>query len=65
MTDKVRIKIAAVVTALFLGAACTAGVLTHAHPSTVSAASTARPATAVPPAQGATPSPTNEHENYD
>jgi hypothetical protein len=65
MTDKVRIKIAAVVTALFLGAACTAGVLTHAHPSTVSAASAARPATVVPAARGGTHPPTNEHENYD
>jgi hypothetical protein len=65
MTDKVRIKIAAVVTALFLGAACTAGVLTHAHPSTVSAASPARAVTVTPPARGGTPSPTNEHENHD
>ena len=33
MTEKVRIKIAAIVTALFLGAACTTGMLTHASPS--------------------------------
>jgi hypothetical protein len=65
MTEKVRIKIAVFVTALFLGAVCTAGVLTHTPTPTVSAASPAQTATPAHPAQGATASPTSEHENHD
>jgi hypothetical protein len=65
MTEEVRIKIAAIVTALFLGAVCTAGVLTHTHPPTVSAATLIQAATPAHPARAARPSPMNEHENYD
>jgi hypothetical protein len=65
MTEKVRIKIAALVTALFLGAVTTAGVLTHTHAPTVSAASSAQTVTPAQPTPGAIPSPTSEHENHD
>jgi hypothetical protein len=65
MTKKVRIKIAALVTALFLGAVCTAGVLTDTHIPTISAASSAQTATPSQPKPGAIPSPTSEHENHD
>jgi hypothetical protein len=51
MTDKARIKIAAVVTALFLGAISLAGIATRADaPKAVSAA----PVTAVSPRPAAT-----------
>lgn len=65
MTERLRIKIAAVVTALFLGALCTAGVLTRTHPPTVSAASSAQTATPAQLGRGAIPFPTSEHDNYD
>src|SRR5450755_1853263 len=45
MTERLRIKIAALLTALFLGALCTAGVLTHTHTPAVSAANSAQTAT--------------------
>ena len=45
MTDKARIKIAAIVTALFLAGISTAGVALHKHPPVTAGATT--PATAV------------------
>jgi hypothetical protein len=65
MTKKVRIKIAALVTALFPGAVCTAGALTHTHAPTVSAASSAQTATPAQPKPGAIPSSSSEHDSYD
>jgi hypothetical protein len=65
MTEKARIKIAALVTALFLGAVCATGVLTHTHTPTVSAASSAQTATPAQPTPGVIASPTSEHENHD
>ena len=65
MTEKVRIKIAALLTALFLGAVSAAGVLTHTHAPTVSASSSAQSATFAPPKAGAVPSPTSEHDTHD
>ncbi len=65
MTERLRIKIAALITALFLGALCTAGVLAHTHTSAVSAARSAQTATPAQLGLGVIPSPTIEHDNYD
>jgi hypothetical protein len=69
MTEKLRLKIAAVVTALFLGAVSTAGVLTHASTPALSAGSSVKavtPAQTVTPGQpGPIPSSNREHENHD
>jgi hypothetical protein len=65
MTEKARIKIAALVTALFLGAVSTAGVLTHTHTPTVSAAGSPQSATPAQPTPAVIASPTSEHDNHD
>lgn len=65
MTERARIKIAALMTALFLGSVSTAGVLTHTPTPTVSATSPAQAATAAQPSPGAIPSTTSEHETHD
>jgi hypothetical protein len=65
MTERARIKIAALVTTLFLGAVSTAGVLTHTPTPTVSATSPAQIATPGNPTRAAAPSPTSEHETHD
>ena len=65
MTERLRIKIAALITALFLGALCTAGVLMHTHIPTVSAASSAQTATPAQPGRGATPFRPMSRNSYD
>jgi hypothetical protein len=65
MTDKLRLKVAALVTALFLGAVSTAGVLTHTPTPTVSAGISVKTVTPAHPTPGAIPSSNREHENHD
>jgi hypothetical protein len=50
MTDQLRMKVAALLTALFLGAVCAAGLLTHtpAPPVAASPAQIAAPASSAP-----------------
>ena len=65
MTEKARLKIAALITALFLGATVSAATLTHPHPVTVKAVQAAQPTASTQPRPGGTPHPSTEHESYD
>jgi hypothetical protein len=65
MTERLRIRIAALITALFLGALCAAGVLTHTGTPMVSAASSARTAAPTQLVPGVVPSSSDGHDSYD
>lgn len=70
MTDKTRIKIAAIVTALFLAGISAIGLAARSDTPAAAPASArapAAPATAVPPQQTSTPvaRPAGNHENED
>ncbi len=57
MTDRARITIAALTTALFLGAISAAGALTHSHATLATTTSHARPAALSAPRATPFPSP--------
>jgi hypothetical protein len=65
MTEKARIKIAALVTALSFGAAVSAATLAHPHPVSVKTVRAGQIAIPAQPGSGANPFPTTEHESYD
>jgi len=62
MTHKTRITVAALVTAVFIGAMSAAGALTHSPASVAVAASHASPV-AAPSARQATPYPDDDFNN--
>lgn len=65
MTERARIKIAALVTALSFGAAVSAATLAHPHPTSVKTVRAVQIAIPAQPGPGASPSPTTQHESYD
>jgi hypothetical protein len=65
MTEKARLKIAAVVTTAFLAATVSVTTLTHASALTASTARSAHAAAPSRPSPSATPHPTTENGRYD
>jgi hypothetical protein len=65
MTEKARIKIAALVTALSFGAAVSAATLAHPHPVSLKTVRAGQIAIPAQPGPGVNPSPTTQYESYD